>query len=189
MLCSILMPVELAEFSGRNIGNANILTWTTASEKNNQGFGIERGVDGINFREIAFVEGIGNSNRPQRYSYEDRLEVPQTFYYRLRQVDYDGTFTYSKIIALTADAANSNVIEVYHDGNSADVAIRTQFEKQDKATLTIYSLTGAVISRQALEIPVGNHLQRIGLPQAAKGVYVVEINTLGGTWKRHKIVH
>lgn len=189
MLCSILMPVELAEFSGRNTGTANILTWTTASEKNNQGFGIERSMDGINFREIAFVEGIGNSNRLQRYSYEDRLEVPQTFYYRLRQVDYDGTFTYSKIIALTADAANSNFIEVYHDGSSTDVAIRTQFEKQDKATLTIYSLTGAVISRQSLEIPVGNHLQRIGLPQAAKGVYVVEINTLGGTWKLHKIVH
>ncbi len=189
VLCSQLMPVELAEFSGSNKVNINLLTWTTASEKNNQGFGIERSMDGINFREIAFVEGVGNSNRLQRYSYEDHLEAPQTFYYRLRQVDYDGIFTYSKIIVLTVDATSSNYVEVYCDGSSADIAIRTQFDKQDKATLTIYSLTGAVISRQRLEIPVGNYLQRICLPQTAKGVYILEINTLGGTWKRHKIVH
>ncbi|WP_448519243.1 T9SS type A sorting domain-containing protein [Rhodoflexus sp.] len=189
ILCSELMPVELADFRGVNKGRVNLISWTTASERDNKGFGLERSPDGVVFREIAFIAGAGNSNRLQRYGYEDVLEVPQTFYYRLRQVDYDGTASYSKMIAITVNATDTRLTEIYHDGSSAEIAIRTNFDKPDNAFVTIYSLTGAVVSHQSLEIPIGNHIQRLALPRAAKGVYVVEVRTSGGISKRHKIVY
>ena len=187
--CSSLMPIELADFRGINKGNVNLISWITASEKDNKGFGLERSTDGITFREIAFIAGVGNSNRLQRYSYEDLLEAPQTFYYRLRQVDHNGTVSYSKIIALTVNSTDSHLAEIYHDGNSTHIAIRTNFDKSDKASVTIYSLTGAVISRQMLEVPIGHHIQHLALPRAAKGVYFVEVRTSSGISKRHKIVY
>jgi hypothetical protein len=188
--CSaVLQPVVMSEFSGINQGNVNILNWATASEKDNKGFTIERSPDGNRFEAIGFVQGIGNSVSLRRYQYKDVLEVPQTFYYRLRQEDNDGTTTYSKMIALVPTDGQSNLANIYHDGKSAEIGIRTMFSQQEAATLNVYSLTGARISSQPIVIPAGSHWQYLSLPLNAKGIYIVEIYSQSGLWKRHKIVY
>lgn len=181
-------PVELVEFIGTNRGKVNVLQWTTAAESNNNGFVVERSPDGTRFEGLGFVKGAGNSNVTRRYQYEDPLEVPQTFYYRLRQEDYDGTVAYSKIISVVP-AYSRDIAEIYHNGNSTNIALQTQFGKAETATLTVYSLTGAVISQRTVEIPAGSHLQNLSLPLSAKGVYLVEVRTAGGLWKRQKIAY
>jgi len=94
----IALPVEFLEFSARHSGQYNLLNWATASETNNEGFEIERSFDGRNFESIGFVKGNGTTTLQENYSFEDfDLSVYGLYYYRLKQVDFDGRFSYSEI--------------------------------------------------------------------------------------------
>ncbi len=92
----IIVPVTLKYFSGKVLAASNVLTWETASEINNLGFDIERSADGINFDKIGFVKAKGQNSI---YDFTDNTPLSIT-YYRLRQTDFDGTKTISKIITL-----------------------------------------------------------------------------------------
>lgn len=75
-----------------------MISWSTAWELNNKGFEIQRSTDALNFETLDFIEGVGNSNTIQSYIYFDRN--PKSInYYRLKQIDFDGKFEYSKIIS------------------------------------------------------------------------------------------
>lgn len=95
-----VLPVELTEFRGQNEGTKNHLFWNTATEINNDYFDVQRSVDGSNFETIGRVEGAGNSLDPLDYSFIDENPGRGIRYYRLQQVDYDGTIDYSNVIQL-----------------------------------------------------------------------------------------
>ena len=95
------LPVELISFEASYVGSLGCanLSWATATEKNNYGFEIERSIDGSEFGSVDFVEGKGNSSSTIEYSYVDNsLPVISSLSYRLKQIDNDGSFEYSKII-------------------------------------------------------------------------------------------
>lgn len=100
------VPVELVDFSGEAKGDEVILRWSTATEVNNYGFGIQRRIGsyvGENsfWENIDFVPGHGNSNSPKYYSYTDHPRGGENFYYRLKQIDFDGSFEYSDPVNVT----------------------------------------------------------------------------------------
>lgn len=96
------LPIELVSFNCSNINkNTNGLSWVTASESNNDYFAIERSTNGINFERIAKQQGAGNSVTTLNYSYNDQNSVKGLLYYRLKQVDFGGKFTYSEICSTT----------------------------------------------------------------------------------------
>ena len=77
-----------------------ILTWSTASELNNKGFYIERSADGRNWVEIGFVEGSGTTTQLNHYSFSDKNVAGLKLFYRLKQIDYDGSYSYSNIVEI-----------------------------------------------------------------------------------------
>ncbi|MBK7958341.1 MAG: hypothetical protein IPK03_09595 [Bacteroidetes bacterium] len=82
--------------------NYNQLNWITSSEKNNEKFDIERSANGIDYAKIGEVKGSGNSIIQRKYRFDDlKLDDAPIHYYRLKQVDFDGQFEYSKIIAIS----------------------------------------------------------------------------------------
>lgn len=93
------IPVELSGFTA-TINNSSVkLLWTTSSETNNMGFEVERSIERNNFNSIGFVNGSGTSTQTKHYSFIDNITSPGgELFYRLKQVDYDGTFTHSEII-------------------------------------------------------------------------------------------
>jgi hypothetical protein len=92
-----VLPIELTAFDVQNTeGSKNHLTWTTASEVNNKHFDIERSTDGTTFHNIGQVRG---NNKPSTYQFVDNQPFA-TSYYRLKQVDFDGTETYSKVVSV-----------------------------------------------------------------------------------------
>ena len=103
------LPVELVGFTGRQDGNSVVLEWTTLSEKDNDYFEIERSVDGINFVTIGFVQGAGNSTEKIAYSFADNAPERGLVYYRLSQVDYDGTRSYADRLVSVAYTAGSDI--------------------------------------------------------------------------------
>ncbi|MFZ1609568.1 MAG: hypothetical protein WAT52_00780, partial [Chitinophagales bacterium] len=95
-----ILPIVLVNFDGSNVGNANVLSWTTATELNNDYFTIERSLDGKSYEEIGTVEGAGQSSALLNYEYTDAQPYLGTNYYRLKQTDYNGAFDYSNVISI-----------------------------------------------------------------------------------------
>ena len=101
-----IVPVEMLTFTASVRNSQAQLLWSTASELNNRGFEIERSVnDASNFTTVGFVDGKGNSTEISYYSFIDNPQVSGTnqVYYRLKQIDFDGTSTYSNIVNVVYD--------------------------------------------------------------------------------------
>jgi hypothetical protein len=107
MGCSAPAPVSLIDFNVYAHNGKTMLIWSTASEQNNAWFEIERSTDQRNYVTIGKVKGIGNSISVVDYSYEDKESIYGISYYRLRQVDYDGAYTYSSVKSVQPEKKNS----------------------------------------------------------------------------------
>ena len=105
---SIKLPVTLVSFEGHSENNQTKLTWKTISETNNKGFEIERSADARTFEKIGFVDGSGDTKEMKVYHFTDPAPFSNT-YYRLKQIDFDGQFEYSKVVAVGKDDAIANV--------------------------------------------------------------------------------
>ncbi len=100
--CAIALPVELVDFSVRPLNQREALVrWTTASEINNNFFTVERSKDAVDFEEVKTIKGGGNSNTIIQYQTIDTDPFPGNSYYRLKQTDFDGKFTYTELISFS----------------------------------------------------------------------------------------
>ena len=106
---TVTLPVELIFFNGRAEGNQTVLKWVTASELNNDYFVVEKSLDGVDFAPIGQVSGNGTTSELQNYYFTD-TNPWQTTYYRLLQVDYDGSYEYHHVIRIE----NSSGLATYH---------------------------------------------------------------------------
>ncbi len=97
---TMILPIELAEFTAEKSGTSVNVKWTTFTEKNNAYFTIERAADATNWEPLSVVMGQGNSNKPFSYGMFDSSPLKGVSYYRLKQTDYNGTFSYSRIVAV-----------------------------------------------------------------------------------------
>jgi autotransporter-associated beta strand protein len=159
------LPIQLVDFDA--IANENYIEiiWTTATETNNDYFTVERSTDGIHWVTIKKVAGAGNSNTLQEYFVYDYEFVSDVVYYRLKQTDYDGTTTYSKIITVEAHRPQLQIQIRYRDNQI--VIDCPQELKQHIQCVELISISGAVVYKQNTFVPV-IHTQGI-----AHGVYYV----------------
>lgn len=100
IICPLPLPISLIDFNGRYNVNENKITWSTATETNNDYFTLERSNDGAEFEEVGVIDGAGNSNNTLSYSFSDRNFKRTLNYYRLKQTDYDRKATYSSTIVI-----------------------------------------------------------------------------------------
>ena len=112
IFCGSTPSIGLIYFRGRNEDNVNILEWATGTENNNDYFVIERIIDKYNIDSIGIVQGVGNSSIPFYYSFIDENPLLGTVYYRLKQVDYDGTYRYIKSVAVTMASKGMFMVRV-----------------------------------------------------------------------------
>ncbi len=101
------LPVKLTAFDATIKAKSTILTWSTSSEMNNSGFEIERSTDGVDFENIGFVKGAGNSNTTRDYSFNH--DNAEDAFYRLKQIDFDGKTTYSPVISVQNTKAEADL--------------------------------------------------------------------------------
>lgn len=97
------LPIELLHFAAKGHGAEVHTDWSTASEKNNDHFVVERSADGMEFELVGTVPGAGNSQALLNYRLVDGSPLPGISYYRLKQVDHDGTFTYGPVVPVLRD--------------------------------------------------------------------------------------
>jgi hypothetical protein len=128
------LPVTWLSFTGEETqkGVAS-LEWKTASELINEGFEVQKSVDGKNFEAIGFVKGAGTTNEIQTYNFADE-QLRQNTYYRLRQIDFDGQFDYSKIILVESSQHIAHPFSLSPNpvNNSTEVRLTYALAASDK---------------------------------------------------------
>jgi hypothetical protein len=178
---SVILPVNLLSFEAALAGSKVVLNWQTAQEVNNKGFYIEKSSDGISFTALWFVAADGNG----KYTYSDFGALTAANYYRLKQQDVDGKFTYSKIVLVETSAGIQQLVNVsVPKGNFLTATFKNKVKGPLAATW--YSIDGRVLASSKLG---GNtNSVRVGLPPAmASGVYVLLL-TADGTSYSTKVV-
>lgn len=157
------LPVTLTAFNAKPTSNGAMLEWTTASEENNDYFSVEMGRDAARFSESAQVKGNGTTESFQTYNYEYSNLTPGTYYFRLRQVDYDGQFSYSDVVSLNVKGGRDFVLIA---NSVLDVA---QVEVTTPRPARVLNMAGAQVAEFNL-VEGMNNLDVSALPS---GMYIL----------------
>ena len=170
------LPVTALTLYGKQTDLGNVLYWTTATEQNNLGFNVERSADGIHFNTIGFTEGVGNTTVKQSYSFTDKMPLTNKNYYRLKQMDRDGKFTYSPILFLQFVFRSSNVT-IYPNPTSNRFNITIQSNSNGKMQWQLLNNKGQSVKQGNWQLsPGSNAFPSIDISNLAAGVYYLKIN-------------
>jgi|GEM_PF-5224379 len=175
VLCSL--PVELVQFSGKHEGDDILLYWSTASEKNNSYFDVERSADGIHFTTIGRVAGTINSPTLNTYEFYDTQPLQGINYYRLAQYDLDGTRNDSHIISLYKTDKKAELFTVVPNPSSTYFTVLLHADYAN-TLLTITDAVGRTVCSSNIEsgvksVDIGEFL--------VKGIYILHVSTVSQT--------
>ncbi|MBN8547133.1 MAG: T9SS type A sorting domain-containing protein [Ignavibacteria bacterium] len=142
------LPVELISFTASVRNNTVQLNWETATEVDNYGFEIERKDNSTVWTKIGFVEGHYTSNSPKYYNFSDKPTGSGKYSYRLKQIDNDGEFEYSKEVEVLIDnLPNGYLLEQnYPNPFNPETSIKFVLKENTKATLKVYNLMGELVA-------------------------------------------
>ncbi|MGI4872855.1 MAG: CehA/McbA family metallohydrolase [Janthinobacterium lividum] len=180
------LPVQLVRFQAvlHNEVEA-VLRWATASEAQSAYFAVERSLDGRTFAEIGRRTGAGTSLQAHTYELPDPQALVGLTYYRLRQVDTDGTSAYSQVVTLTPAAREATEVHVYPNPSAGRAVTRLALRGLDQqlVQVRVTDVLGRVVSQQQV-IPLGYQADApLRLPaELASGVYSVSLTAAGQTW-------
>ncbi len=167
-----VLPIELVYFTADEIGGGVRFAWETASELNNDYFTIEYSTDAVEFTELTTIEGAGTTTEPKYYRYTDFSSNCGIVYYRLKQTDFDGKYSYSKIVSVTF--AENQISDSYNYFVYPNPAFdRISIGGGDYDGVSFVSANGSVLRREAA---AGSH----DITRLPKGLNFVIIHTSNG---------
>ncbi len=173
----ISLPVTLLNFTATYQANKTVaLQWSTAQERNSKLFIIERSIDGgSTFAAIGSVNAFGNTNSVTQYQHTDLSPVTGTNLYRLKQIDLDGKFNYSKIVAITLNQKNNNYYSLYPTIGHEFTTINATTSFQKNITISIFDEAGHLVKNLKSVISSNNPV-KVSLTNLKSGIYFVKIN-------------
>ncbi|MES2798954.1 MAG: T9SS type A sorting domain-containing protein [Bacteroidota bacterium] len=171
------LPVELINFDGEMVGEDNLLSWSTVSEHNNDYFTLERSRNGYTFEEMAIIAGAGNSSTLLNYSEFDYDPFNGITYYRLKQTDYDGQYSYSQVIALNRGLENMLVSDLFPNPANESVNFTVDSPRNGTVVSEMYDLSGRLILSNTFQVHKGSNSFNIKLDGLAHGVYTVVLKS------------
>ena len=142
------LPVELTHFTAQKSTTTTDLHWRTATELNNSHFHVQRSGDSKRWENIGTVQGHGSTLEEQAYHFTDREPLPGLNYYRLEQVDYDGTVDYSKVVSV--NFRDGGTVAISPNPVADELRFTLPEGTDGTVQLSIFDLTGRAWEQQAL---------------------------------------
>jgi len=173
------LPVELISFTAEVDKNNVLLKWITATEINNHGFEIERKQSGIDWAKIGFVQGNGTTIKENVYNYTDENLRAREYIYRLKQIDYDGSFEYSsELNVLIENPYDFNLEQNYPNPFNPTTTINYSIKKDGSVTLKVYDIIGKeVVALVNENKTAGNYSVQFNASNLPSGIYFYQIES------------
>jgi hypothetical protein len=166
---TVVLPVSLTNFNANKTGTTNQLTWTIESEINNKGYDVQRQNANGTWQSLGFVKGIGKAST---YTFEDNAPLSIS-YYRLRQIDFDGTETLSKVVSVNQSTKGRISITPNPTSDKVNINLNQNDVSNETATIVLSDMTG----RQVLTQTTTAGAFQLDLSNLAKGMYVVTVQS------------
>lgn len=176
-------PVGLLYFHAQVDSDHTVkLDWATGNEINNSHFEVERSVDAYVFESIAKVLGAGNSEQELYYDARDKQPLPGTSYYRLKQTDFDGTYTYHSIIQVNIEETDPYQVrmEAFPNPATDKVAVTLSASQRMDGKISLFALNGQLMLETSFPIRAGVNQKELSLTHLSPGIYVVEVSGSNG---------
>jgi len=186
IIVSTPVPIELLSFNAELKENYVEINWKTSTETNNDYFILEKSHDGINWIKSSEIKAVGNSNTTSHYSWVDNTHFNGQNYYRLSQVDLDGTKESFNIISVNNSTENEVVL--YPNPSSDNFTLEYFSENNDELTIIIESDQGLEMYYQKFNVTKGNNHIHIFTESLMQGLYLVLIENASGVKLSKKIV-
>lgn len=169
-------PVEMLGFEGKMVdANEVQLAWSTASELDNAYFEVQKSANGRDFRAIGEVAGAGTTNEVQSYTFEDRSAMVASNFYRLKQVDFNGTFSYSDIVEIRADGF-FNQLSLFPNPAQNQLSVGLiAADMQAAYDLVVRDITGVIVEQKRVAAGAFSDRQQLDLSRMPRGVYYLEL--------------
>ena len=173
------LPVELKSFTVTPIDLNVVLTWQTATEVNNYGFEIERSQAKESWSKVGFVTGNGNSNSPKEYTFSDQPIKEGQYFYRLKQIDNDGKFEYSKVVEVNYKLPIQFSLEQnYPNPFNPSTIIKYSVPKTSKVSLKIFDQLGKQVTEVVNEEQAaGNYEIKFNASGLSSGIYFYRLTS------------
>lgn len=189
------MPVELTSFSASKQNEQVLLHWHTASETNNKSFAIERSYDAQTWEEIGLVKGSGTTTKSSNYQFPDNnplttgqhstafnFHALSTIFYRLKQTDYDGKETYSKIVSVNWSELPLATVEVAPNPFNESLRISVTSNETSSVTVHLQNLMGEKYVTKKMQFDYGKHEINLDyLGNLPSGVYILHLEQQQGS--------
>jgi hypothetical protein len=182
--CTILLtpdavvPVELTTFTTESLSGEVIIKWQTSTETNNRGFEVQKSQKSkvksqTDWLTVSFVEGNGTTTEVNEYIYRDKIEKPGSYYYRLKQIDFDGTTTYSPEIEVDITRPTEfTLMQNYPNPFNPATTIRFTIPVKTDLVIAVYNSLGEKVSDLFKgEMEVGYHQVKFDASNLSSGVY------------------
>jgi|GEM_PF-5066784 len=177
------LPVVVTNFEGQPQGSTNLLSWTTTTEVNNKGFAVQRSADGSNFSTLSFIPSEtvnGYSSTALHYQSIDAQPLATDNYYRLQQVNKDGSYTYSSTVLVKSTETNGMAVTIYPNPVTTQLNVTINAKESHTIALVISSTDGKVVMAQHIQLIIGANTLPVNASQLARGTYAIKIMAADG---------
>lgn len=169
----VQLPIELIDFNGFAKEGYNILNWQTITEINNDVFEIEKSNNGVLFSLVGKVKGAGNSSNHLEYNFIDNNPNARISYYRLKQIDFDGEYTYSNVVAVKQNKGSE--VSIFPNPTAGKVKLNFVSRYDGNYKINVFDISKAIYE-QELFVEKGNKIINFDLfENLNKGFYIVKI--------------
>jgi len=182
------LPVELTSFTASTNGNTVTLSWTTATELNNRGFEVERKTS-TEWKNIGFIEGNGTTTGQKAYSFRDEIVTGGKIEYRLKQIDFDGSFSYSNTVEVELNPTVFALEQNFPNPFNPSTVVRFALPTAGNVTLNVYNTLGEKVAELVNGLmPAGNHTVQFDASYLNSGLYIYEIKAGSFTASRKMLL-
>ncbi len=189
--CETFLPVDCTDFAAAvQTDNSVELYWITAQEVNNSGFEVQRSTDGRRFETIAWMDGAGTTSEAQKYTYLDRRTEGLTeAYYRIRQVDFDGTAAFAcDIQAVNFRQVGNGPVQVFPNPAGEQVLVRWFGKKEGSTIIRLFDQRGRLVIDRVWSTLEGNNQRALPIAELPKGIYELQLVDENGQVEEARLV-
>jgi len=175
------VPVELTSFTAQVVDNDVILNWSTATEINNQGFDVEYSLDNNNFTKIGFVPGFGTTTEMKSYSYTISEVQSGVQYYRIKQIDFDGTSTIYNSVEVTGSMPKAFILnQNYPNPFNPSTTISFSLPVEANVNIKVFNMIGQEVAKiTERNFEAGTHNLQFNATELSSGTYIYKLEANG----------